>query len=47
MSVEVRIPKEITEYQEKIMFGLSVRQLVCSLIAIVISVPSYIFLMNI
>jgi len=46
MSVEVRIPKEITEYQEKIMFGLSVRQLVCSLIAIVISVPSYIFLMN-
>ena len=46
MSVEVRIPKEITEYQEKIMFGLSIRQLVCTVIAIVISVPSYIFLMN-
>ena len=46
MSVEVRIPKEITEYQEKIMFGLSIRQLICTVIAIVISVPSYILLMN-
>lgn len=46
MSVEVRIPKEITEYQEKIMFGLSIRQLICTVIAIVISVPSYIILMN-
>lgn len=47
MSVEVRIPKEITEYKEKIMFGLSIRQLICLFIAIIISIPSYIFLKNI
>ena len=46
MSVEVRIPKEITEYQEKILFGLSIRQLICTFLAIVISIPSYILLRN-
>ena len=45
MSVEVRIPKEITEYQEKIICGLSIRQLICTVIAMIISIPSYIFLL--
>lgn len=44
MSVEVRIPKEITEYKEKVLFGLSIRQLVCFGAAIAISIGSYLLL---
>lgn len=40
MSLRVKIPKEITTYQEKIVFGLSGRQLICSVIALVLSVGS-------
>lgn len=42
MSIEVRIPKEITEYKEKILFGLSIRQLLCFTVAIVCGVGTYI-----
>ena len=42
MSIEVRIPKEITEYQEKIIFGLSIRQLICFTVAITLGVGTYI-----
>ena len=42
MSVDVRIPKEITEYQEKIIFGLSLRQLLIMVIAISVAIPSYV-----
>lgn len=45
MAIEVRIPKEITEYKEKIMFGMNIRQLVSSIIAILVGVGSY-FLLN-
>lgn len=38
MSLRVKIPKEITTYQEKIVFGLSGRQLICSGLALVLSV---------
>lgn len=38
MAIEVSIPKEITEYKEKIMFGLSLRQLGCFSLATVLSV---------
>lgn len=41
MAIEVKIPKEITEYKEKIIFGLSIRQLVCFSIAIVLSISAY------
>lgn len=41
MSVEVRIPKEITEYKEKILLGMSVRQLVCFSSAVIIAIGSY------
>lgn len=41
MPLEVKIPKEITEYREKIMFGLSVRQLICVAIATIICTVSY------
>jgi len=42
MSIEVRIPKEITEYKEKIIFGLSIRQLICFTVAITLGVGTYI-----
>lgn len=35
MSIEVRIPKEITEYKEKIILGLSFRQLAAGAVCIV------------
>lgn len=44
MSIEVRIPKEITEYKEKIIFGLTIRQLLCFILAIVLGIGSYLLL---
>lgn len=44
MSIEVRIPKEITEYKEKIIFGLSLRQLIFFVLAILVSGGSYFLL---
>lgn len=41
MAIEVRIPKEITEYKEKILFGLNIRQLLCFSAAIVLGTGSY------
>jgi hypothetical protein len=42
--IEVRIPKEIRTYKEKLFFGLNIRQTVCSVLAIAINVPLYIYL---
>jgi hypothetical protein len=39
--ISVDIPKEITEYKEKILFGLSIRQLICFGIAILSGVGTY------
>jgi len=47
MSLEVRIPKEITEYREKIIFGLSARQLASTGVALGTGVGLYFFLKNI
>lgn len=44
MAIEVRIPKEITEYKEKVLFGMSIRQLICFSSAMVLSVSSYLLL---
>lgn len=41
--IEIKIPKEITDYKEKFMFGLTVRQFLCVAAALVICVPLYIF----
>ncbi|MDR1150172.1 MAG: PrgI family protein [Clostridiales bacterium] len=41
MPLEVKIPKEITEYREKIIFGMSIRQLICTLIAALISIITF------
>lgn len=41
MSIEVRIPKEIKEYKEKIIFGLSLRQLISVSIAGIVCLSTY------
>jgi hypothetical protein len=41
MSIQVSIPKEITEYQEKILFGLSLRQLLCLITAALLSLLNF------
>lgn len=41
ISLEVRVPKEITEYKEKIIFGLSIRQLFSFIFAMLIGFLSY------
>lgn len=39
--MEVRINKEIRDYQESIFFGLSLRQFVCSTLAVLVAVGVY------
>ena len=41
--IEIKIPKEITEYKEKFLFGLTIRQCVSAVVALAICVPLYIF----
>lgn len=41
--IEVRVPKEISEYKQKFLFGLTVRQFVSVVLALGICVPLYIF----
>lgn len=41
--IEIRIPKEIKNYREKLFFGLTLRQCICAGAALVICVPLYIF----
>lgn len=41
--IEIRIPKEIRTYKEKLFFGLTLRQLICTVIAILVNVPLYWF----
>ena len=41
MALDVDIPLEINDYQEKIVFGMSLRQLVCSVLAVVLGIGTY------
>lgn len=41
--IEIKIPKEITDYKEKFLFGLTVRQLVSAVAALAVCVPLYLF----
>lgn len=40
--IEIRIAKEIKDYREKLFFNLTLRQTICSVLAILINVPLYI-----
>ena len=44
MSIEVRIPKEIKEYKEKIIFGLNLRQLISVLVGGIICLSTFILI---
>lgn len=46
MPIEVEIPLEITDYKRKVILGLSLRQLATLPIAIVVSILSFIILVN-
>jgi hypothetical protein len=41
--IEIRIPKEIKNYKEKLFFGLTLRQSICVGVSLLICVPLYIF----
>lgn len=41
--IEIKIPKEIQDYKEKFMFGLTIRQFVSVAAALAICVPLYVF----
>lgn len=41
--IEIRIPKEIKNYREKLFFGMTLRQCICAAVALLICVPLYIF----
>lgn len=41
--IEIKIPKEITEYKEKFLFGLTIRQCISAAAALAICVPLFIF----
>lgn len=45
--IAVRIPEEIRKYKEKILFGLTARQLITTIIAFAICVPLYLSLIHI
>lgn len=42
--IEIKIPKEIREYQESVFFGLDLRQFACSLLAVAAAVGLYFLL---
>ncbi len=44
MSIEVRVPEEISDYKESIVAGLSVRQLICGGIAFLCGIPTFMLL---
>jgi len=39
--MEVKVPKEVRKYHESIVFGLSMRQFICSAVAVGIAVIAY------
>ena len=41
-TIEVEVPHEIMDYQSKVMFGLTLRQFVASLLVLLFVIPSYI-----
>lgn len=43
MAIEIKIPKEIKEYKETFLFGLTVKKFVSLALALLICVPLYIF----
>ena len=40
--MEVKIPKEVRQHNESIFFGLSARQFICAVLAVIVAVAVYI-----
>ena len=45
--ISVSVPKEISDYKEKVIFGLSLRQLVCGVIAVGLAVATGLLLVQV
>ena len=45
--MEIKIPKEVRQHSESIFFGLSVRQLICSALAVAVAASIYFALRNV
>ena len=45
--ISVSVPKEISDYKEKVIFGLSLRQLVCGVIAVGVAVATGLLLVQV
>lgn len=45
--MEIKVPKEIRTYKETLFFGLSMRQFICSVLAVVAAVSIYFALRNV
>ncbi len=43
-AIEVKIPKEVRQHKETIFFGLSMRQFLCSLMAVAVAAGVYLLL---
>lgn len=46
-AIEIKIPKEVTQHQETIFFGLTLRQFFCSVTAVVLAAGVYLLLFQI
>ncbi len=44
--IEIKIPKEIRDFKSKVIFNLTVRQIISLVVALIINVPLYIFSKN-
>lgn len=45
--MEIKVNKEIRSYQETVYFGLTLRQLICSVLAVAIAVGAYFLLQKV
>ena len=45
-TIEVKIPKEVRQHKESIFFGLSARQFICAVLAVVVAAGLYLLLGN-
>lgn len=45
--ISVSVPKEISDYKEKVIFGFSLRQLVCGVIAVGLAVATGLLLVQV
>lgn len=45
--IEVKLPREIRDFKSKVIFNLTLRQIICLVLALGINIPLYIFLKSV